>query len=110
MISLSPDPALRNVQNLVITSAARTEIVLTTDGDSSTTPVDVPVEGEDPESDEALRRKAAALSAGPSEKAKALFEDHAVQWPGDEQRKAATVNAHFKLLMRLLQWEHFNGQ
>lgn len=99
------------VQNLVIASAARADIVQATDGHASTAPAEEPVEDdEDPDSEEALRKKAAALSAGPSEKARELFVPHVVEWPGDEERKAATVNAHFKLLMRLLKWEHAKGE
>lgn len=83
--------------------------MLTTDGDKSTA-VDTAPEGEDPDSEEALRRKAAAMNAGPSAKAFQLFQPHLVQWPGDEQRKAGTANAHFKLLMRLLEWEQVPGE
>ncbi|GAA5906718.1 hypothetical protein JCM8208_006366 [Rhodotorula glutinis] len=84
---------------LVLASAARTEIVLTVDGlpDGSSLA--------DVETDEAMREKAAQLK-GPSPEAVALFVPHTVDLGDDESvKEAATVNAHFKLLMRLLSWE-----
>lgn len=90
-------------QQLALASAARTEIVLTTDGDNSAEPE------EDDGSDEALRKKASRI-AGPSKDAVALFTPHAVDFGGEETTKAATVNSHFKLLMTLLQWEKAEGE
>ncbi|TNY24515.1 timeless protein-domain-containing protein [Rhodotorula diobovata] len=85
---------------LVLASAARTEVVLTVDG--------LPDAGaalEDLETDAAMREKAAQLK-GPSAEAVALFVPHNVDLGEDEGvKEAATVNAHFKLLMRLLSWE-----
>ncbi|GAA6000092.1 Tof1p [Rhodotorula paludigena] len=85
---------------LKLASAARTEIVLTTDG--------LPAAADplaDLESDAALREKAAQLK-GPSSEALALFQAHNVDFGEDaEVKEAATINAHFKLLMRLLSWE-----
>ncbi|TKA58341.1 hypothetical protein B0A53_00079 [Rhodotorula sp. CCFEE 5036] len=87
---------------LALVSAARTEIVLTTDGAPDANAGAAPVEGE---TDEDLRKQAARLE-GPSEAALALFTHHAVDFGSDaEIQEAATVNAHFKLLMRLLSWE-----
>ncbi|GAA5852706.1 hypothetical protein JCM8547_002595 [Rhodosporidiobolus lusitaniae] len=85
---------------LVLASAARTEIVLTTDGLSQAS---AELLAEDDHA--ALRAKAAALS-GPSAEAIALFVPHNVDFGEDaEKMEAATVNPHFKLLMRLLGWE-----
>lgn len=56
-----------------------------------------------------MREKAAQLK-GPSSEAVALFVPHAVDLGDDEGvKEAATVNAHFKLLMRLLSWESSDG-
>ncbi|GAA6001966.1 hypothetical protein JCM10207_003015 [Rhodosporidiobolus poonsookiae] len=86
---------------LTLASAARTEIVLTTDGLAEAT-ADLLA---DDVTDEALRAQAAQLK-GPSEAARALFVPHNVDFGDDPERKeAATVNPHFKLLMRLLEWE-----
>lgn len=94
-------------QQLALVSAARTEIVLTTDGAPDATVGAAPVEGE---TDEDLRKQAARLK-GPSEAALALFTQHAVDFGSDaEIKEAATVNAHFKLLMRLLSWESDEGE
>ncbi|GAA5975641.1 hypothetical protein JCM10908_005228 [Rhodotorula pacifica] len=87
---------------LALVSAARTEIVLTTDGAPGATEDDAPVGGE---TDEDLRKQAARLK-GPSEAALALFTQHAVDFGADaDVKEAATINAHFKLLMRLMSWE-----
>ncbi|BGP38765.1 Topoisomerase 1-associated factor 1 [Rhodotorula kratochvilovae] len=85
---------------LVLASAARTEIVLTVDGVP-----DAAIALDELDTDAAMREKAAQLK-GPSAEALALFMPHNVEL-GDEQdvKEAATVNAHFKLLMRLLSWE-----
>ncbi|KWU43381.1 timeless-domain-containing protein, partial [Rhodotorula sp. JG-1b] len=92
---------------LALVSAARTEIVLTTDGAPDATVGAAPVEGE---TDEDLRKQAARLK-GPSEAALALFTQHAVDFGSDaEIKEAATVNAQFKLLMRLLSWESDEGE
>lgn len=91
-------------QQLILASAARTEIVLTTDG------IGAHDAEEDDGTDEALRRKAAQLAARPSTEAVALFTPHSVDFGSDEGRKQATVNAHFKLLMGLLKWEKAEGE
>ncbi|GAA5831127.1 hypothetical protein JCM3766R1_006246 [Sporobolomyces carnicolor] len=84
---------------LRLASSARTEVVLTTDG--------VPVEIDpldEATSDAALRAQAAQLK-GPSEAAIALFSPHAVEFSEDpEWKEAASTDAHYKLLMRLLGW------
>ncbi|CEQ41477.1 SPOSA6832_03222, partial [Sporobolomyces salmonicolor] len=83
---------------LVLASAARTEIVLTTDGVTEPSILD-------DQTDEAIRAKAAQLK-GPSAEALALFVPHNVDFGDDaEKKEAATTNPHFKLLMRLLGWE-----
>lgn len=96
MLTRSPD------QQLALASAARTEIVLTTDGDMSALP------DEDDESDEALRRKAGRLK-GPSKDAQDLFTAHVLPFETDETKEAGTRNAQLKLLMRLLNWESSEG-
>ncbi|KAM0788302.1 hypothetical protein ACM66B_001445 [Microbotryomycetes sp. NB124-2] len=88
-------------KQLVLASASRTEIVLTTDK----THDDVAHDDDDDGSDEALRRKAELLRRGPSEAAKALFEPHVVEFESESNQEAGTSNSPFKLLMRLLQWE-----
>ncbi|GAA5969681.1 hypothetical protein JCM11641_008004 [Rhodosporidiobolus odoratus] len=86
---------------LALASAARTEIVLTTDGVAEAA---AELLAED-DSDEAIRARAAQLK-GPSAEAVALFVPHNVDFGEDpEQKESATVNPHFKLLMRLLEWE-----
>lgn len=80
---------------------------MTTDGAPDANAGAAPVEGE---TDEDLRKQAARLE-GPSEAALALFTHHAVDFGSDaEIQEAATVNAHFKLLMRLLSWESDEGE
>ncbi|GAA5867194.1 hypothetical protein JCM3774_002365 [Rhodotorula dairenensis] len=87
---------------LALVSASRTEIVLTVDGAYAAESAGAPVEGE---TDEDLRKQAARLK-GPSEAALALFTPHAVDFGSEAELKdAATVDAHFKLLMRLMNWE-----
>ncbi|KAM0754978.1 timeless-domain-containing protein [Meredithblackwellia eburnea MCA 4105] len=84
---------------LALAATARHEIVLTTDGSSE------PMEGEDDDSDEAIRRKAARLQ-GPSKDAVALFTPHNIgDYPSDAERKAVSHNSKLKLLLRLLKWE-----
>ena len=62
------------------------------------------------ESDEAIRKKAAELNAGPSAAARALFVPYNVDLDNPATRKAASVNVHMRLLMRLLNWEFEPGQ
>lgn len=85
---------------MALVAAARTEIVLTVDGvtgDAEENSID--------ETDDDLRKKAAQLK-GPSEAALALFTAHNVDVASDSGvMEAATVNPHFKLLMRLISWE-----
>ncbi|BGP23540.1 replication fork protection complex subunit Tof1/Swi1 [Rhodotorula toruloides] len=89
-------------KQLVLASATRTEIILTTDGPPNE---DVAMLGDVNETDAALREKAAQLK-GPSAEAVALFTPHVVEYGEDSQvKEAATVNPHVKLLMRLLSWE-----
>ncbi|GAA6027789.1 hypothetical protein JCM8097_001720 [Rhodosporidiobolus ruineniae] len=86
---------------LTLASAARTEIVLTTDG-AAQAALELLAEDDDA----ALKAKAAAARQGPSEEARALFEPHNVDFGEEaETKEQATVNPHFKLLMRLLEWE-----
>ncbi|GAA5828412.1 hypothetical protein JCM11251_006233 [Rhodosporidiobolus azoricus] len=92
---------------LILASAARTEIVLTTDGlaQASAELLADPLD----DSDAALRAQAAAQREGPSEAARALFNPHNVDFgegeDGRERREKATVDPQFKLLMRLIGWE-----
>ncbi|GAA6007730.1 hypothetical protein JCM11491_003944 [Sporobolomyces phaffii] len=88
-------------EQLRLASAARTEIVFTTDG----VPADIDPLDEAP-SDEVLRAQAAQLK-GPSEAAIALFNPHNVDFGQDlETREASSTDPHYKLLMRLLGWEN----
>ncbi|GAA6062112.1 hypothetical protein JCM10212_000866 [Sporobolomyces blumeae] len=87
-------------EQIKLASAARTEVVLATDG---LPPLADPL-ADDP-SDEALRAQASALK-GPSAEATALFVPHNVDFGEDpEQKEAATTDPQYKLLMRLLGWE-----
>ncbi|BGP30852.1 Topoisomerase 1-associated factor 1 [Rhodotorula toruloides] len=90
-------------KQLVLASAARTEVILTTDGPPND---DVAMLGDENETDAALREKAAQLN-GPSAEAVALFTPHNVEYGEDaEVKEAVTVNPHVKLLMRLLSWKN----
>lgn len=98
-------------RQLALASAARTEIALTTDGlpEETETPAEEAVGTEEPDnSDEALRKKAQQLR-GPSEAAKALFTPYVVDFETNEMKDAGSSNTHFKLLMRLLNWENTSG-
>lgn len=64
---------------------------------------------DDSESEEAIRRKVSRLK-GPSKEAIDLFVAHVVDLGQEEERKAASGNAHLKLLMRLLRWESTPGK
>ena len=95
----------RGPQELALASASRTEIVLTTDGDPSAMAAE-----QDDGTDDALRKMASKM-AGPSKEAVALFVPHVVDFgESRENKKAASVNAHFKLLMTLLKWEKQEGE
>ncbi|SCZ93205.1 BZ3500_MvSof-1268-A1-R1_Chr6-2g08528 [Microbotryum saponariae] len=97
------------LSQLALASAARTEIVLTTDGASAALlDVELAAEGgeKEPDSDEAIRRKAAMLK-GPSQVAMDKFMPHQLVFEeGTRQKEEVTGNATLRLLMGLLNWEN----
>ncbi|SGZ16990.1 BQ5605_C020g09086 [Microbotryum silenes-dioicae] len=96
------------LSQLALASVARTEIVLTTDGASAALlDVELAAEGgeKEPDSDEAIRRKAAMLK-GPSQLAMDKFMSHQLIFEeGTRQKEEVTGNATLRLLMGLLNWE-----
>lgn len=97
--------SLLSLQQLVLAAAARHEVVLTTDGLREAA-ADLLADEDDLVSEEARIRAEASRLKGPSVEAKALFSPHNIDFGEEaERREQATVNAHFKLLMRLLEWE-----
>ncbi|SCV67720.1 BQ2448_5331 [Microbotryum intermedium] len=97
------------LSQLTLASAARTEIVLTTDG-ASTALIDAEIatgggENGETDSEEAIRRKAATLK-GPSKTAMDKFMPHQLVFEeGTRQKEEVTGNATLRLLMGLLNWE-----